>query len=52
MTGSTERAVLAGDRDTGVFQPLAPAVHAIHRRLKNVFDPAGVFNRGRMYKEF
>jgi glycolate oxidase FAD binding subunit len=41
-----------GDRDAGVFQPLAPAVHAIHRRLKNVFDPAGVFNRGRMYKEF
>jgi len=41
-----------GDRDTGVFQPLAPAVHAIHRQLKNVFDPAGVFNRGRMYKDF
>ncbi|MBW8898378.1 MAG: glycolate oxidase subunit GlcE [Massilia sp.] len=41
-----------GDRDAGVFQPLAPAVHAIHRQLKNVFDPAGVFNRGRMYKDF
>jgi glycolate oxidase FAD binding subunit len=41
-----------GDRDAGVFQPLAPAVHAIHRQLKNAFDPAGVFNRGRMYKDF
>jgi glycolate oxidase FAD binding subunit len=41
-----------GDRAAGVFQPLAPAVHAIHRQLKNAFDPAGVFNRGRMYKDF
>lgn len=40
-----------GMRDDGVFHPLAPAVHAIHRQLKNVFDPAGVFNRGRMYKD-
>ena len=41
-----------GDRREGVFQPLAPAVLAIHRQLKTVFDPAGVFNRGRMYKDF
>jgi glycolate oxidase FAD binding subunit len=41
-----------GDRHAGVFQPLAPAVLAIHRQLKNAFDPAGVFNRGRMYKDF
>jgi glycolate oxidase FAD binding subunit len=41
-----------GDREAGVFQPLAPAVLAIHRQLKQVFDPAGVINRGRMYKEF
>jgi glycolate oxidase FAD binding subunit len=41
-----------GDRRAGVFQPLAPAVHAIHRQLKNAFDPAGVLNRGRMYKDF
>ncbi|WP_075794398.1 glycolate oxidase subunit GlcE [Massilia putida] len=40
------------DRHAGVFQPLAPAVLAIHRQLKNAFDPAGVFNRGRMYKDF
>jgi glycolate oxidase FAD binding subunit len=41
-----------GDGCVGVFQPLAPAVLAIHRQLKTVFDPAGVFNRGRMYKDF
>jgi glycolate oxidase FAD binding subunit len=41
-----------GDRHSGVFQPLTPAVLAIHRQLKNAFDPAGVFNRGRMYKDF
>jgi glycolate oxidase FAD binding subunit len=41
-----------GAKSAGVFQPLAPAVRAIHRQLKDVFDPAGVFNCGRMYKEF
>jgi len=34
-----------------VFQPLAPAVAAIHRRLKAGFDPAGIFNPGRMYPD-
>jgi glycolate oxidase FAD binding subunit len=38
-----------GDKAVGVFQPLAPAVATIHRRLKAEFDPHGVFNRGRMY---
>jgi glycolate oxidase FAD binding subunit len=38
-----------GDKSIGVFQPLAPAVESIHRRLKAGFDPAGVFNGGRMY---
>jgi glycolate oxidase FAD binding subunit len=32
-----------------VFHPLAPAIHTIHRNLKNAFDPAGIFNPGRMY---
>jgi glycolate oxidase FAD binding subunit len=34
------------------FHPLAPALAALHRKVKHAFDPAGVFNRGRMYKEF
>ncbi|MGW8390676.1 glycolate oxidase subunit GlcE [Pseudoduganella sp. HUAS MS19] len=33
----------------GAFHPLAPAIARIHDRLKAAFDPAGIFNRGRMY---
>jgi len=40
-----------GDKAVGVFQPLAPAVATIHRRLKAEFDPRGVFNRARMYPD-
>ncbi|GAB2882567.1 glycolate oxidase subunit GlcE [Pseudoduganella ginsengisoli] len=40
-----------GARAQGVFHPLAPAVHTIHRNLKNAFDPAAIFNPGRMYQD-
>ena len=32
-----------------VFQPLEPGLDRLTRRLKSAFDPAGVFNPGRMY---
>jgi len=32
-----------------VFQPLAPAMLALHQRVKAALDPAGVLNPGRMY---
>ena len=35
--------------DEEVFQPLAPAMLALHQRLKGALDPAGVLNPGRMY---
>jgi glycolate oxidase FAD binding subunit len=38
-----------GDKAVGVFQPLAPAVARIHERLKTAFDPAHIFNPGRMF---
>jgi len=38
-----------GDKSVGVFQPLAPAIARIHERLKAGFDPAGIFNPGRMF---
>jgi glycolate oxidase FAD binding subunit len=38
-----------GEAAAEVFHPLAPTVGAIQRRLMQGFDPAGVFNRGRMY---
>ncbi len=41
-----------GDKQVGVFHPLAPAVDRIHRNLKAAFDPAGVINPGRMYPDF
>lgn len=41
-----------GDKDVGVFHPLAPAIAKIHKNLKASFDPSGIFNPGRMYKEF
>jgi glycolate oxidase FAD binding subunit len=44
--GSEEQRRLAG-----VFHPLAPALMKIHRNLKAVFDPQGLFNPGRMYPD-
>jgi glycolate dehydrogenase FAD-binding subunit len=41
-----------GDRTAGVFAPLAPGSLRLHRRLKAVFDPASVFNRGRLHPDF
>jgi glycolate oxidase FAD binding subunit len=41
-----------GDKRLGVFSPLQPALARIHRRLKETFDPAGIFNPARMYNEF
>ena len=41
-----------GDRAGAVFTPLAPALLGLHQRLKQAFDPAGVFSPGRMYPEF
>ena len=41
-----------GDKTTGVFQPLPPALLAIERNLKRTFDPAGIFNPGRLYDNF
>lgn len=41
--------------DTGAaarFSPLKPPLDRIHQRLKAEFDPAGIFNRGRLYPEF
>lgn len=40
-----------GDKGCGVFHPLAPAVARIHARLKASFDPAHIFNPGRMYAD-
>lgn len=40
------------DGRTPVFTPLPPTLARIQRDLKAQFDPAGIFNRGRLYPEF
>jgi len=42
----------AGARQVNRFAPLAAPLDRIHRELKRQFDPAGIFNRGRLYPEF
>ncbi|MGH8618848.1 MAG: glycolate oxidase subunit GlcE [Burkholderiales bacterium] len=42
----------AADKSAGTFHPLAPGLLAVHRKLKQTFDPAGIFNRGRLYPGF
>jgi glycolate oxidase FAD binding subunit len=37
-----------GANTGGRFHPLTPAVADLHRRLKERFDPAGIFNPGRL----
>jgi glycolate oxidase FAD binding subunit len=41
-----------GDKTAGVFAPLAPALLRLHRELKAAFDPAGIFNPGRLHPDF
>ena len=36
----------------GRFTPLKAPLDGIHKRLKAEFDPAGIFNRGRLYPDF
>ncbi|MEK8053192.1 glycolate oxidase subunit GlcE [Ideonella sp. DXS22W] len=49
--GGHATAFAGGDKSAGAFTPLAPAVAAIHRRLKDAFDPDRLFNRGRLFAE-
>lgn len=40
-----------GDKGVGVFTALPAPLMEVHRRLKQRFDPYGVFNPGRLYPE-
>lgn len=44
--------VKVGSPGVEVFQPLGQPLLGIHQRLKNRFDPMGIFNPGRMYQDF
>jgi glycolate oxidase FAD binding subunit len=41
--------IRGGDKTAGVFAPLNTALMRVHRGLKKAFDPAGIFNPGRLY---
>ncbi|KGD13377.1 2-Hydroxy-acid oxidase, FAD-binding subunit domain protein [Burkholderia mallei] len=45
------RASESYDRSAGVFTPLPAPLMKIHRGLKTAFDPARIFNRGRLYPD-
>ena len=38
-------------RSLGVFQALPPTLMSLHKKLKSAFDPAGIFNPGRLFPE-
>ncbi len=38
------------DRSQGVFTPLSAVLMRTHQALKQAFDPARIFNRGRLYQ--
>ncbi|MDX9739801.1 MAG: glycolate oxidase subunit GlcE [Gammaproteobacteria bacterium] len=40
-----------GDREGSVFHPLPVPVMQLHRRLKEAFDPRGILNPQRLYRE-
>jgi glycolate oxidase FAD binding subunit len=46
------RAGAAYTRNAPVFTPLTAPLMRIHGHLKSTFDPAGIFNRGRLYPDF
>jgi glycolate oxidase FAD binding subunit len=41
-----------GERSGEIFHPLHPRIAEIHRKLKQVFDPQGIFNPGRHYADY
>ena len=42
---------LQGPDQATFFEPLSSPLMALHKRLKQTFDPAGIFNSGRLYPE-
>ncbi|MFT0735201.1 glycolate oxidase subunit GlcE [Ralstonia wenshanensis] len=41
-----------GDRASDIFTPVAAPLMAVHKRLKDSFDPHGIFNPGRLVSAF
>ena len=50
-SGGHATLVRGADKSAGAFSPLDAVLMRIHRGLKQAFDPAGIFNPGRLYAE-
>jgi glycolate dehydrogenase FAD-binding subunit len=51
QTGGGHATLFRGQSTGEVFTPLSAALMTVHKRLKAHFDPAGIFNPGRLYRE-
>lgn len=52
-TASGHATLFYGDKSSlQVFHPLTSHMMTLHKRLKQKFDPDGIFNPGRMYPEY
>ena len=49
--GGGHATLFRGAPASDVFTPLPAPLMAVHKRLKSHFDPAGIFNPGRLYRE-
>ncbi|HKU13582.1 MAG TPA: glycolate oxidase subunit GlcE [Steroidobacteraceae bacterium] len=49
--GGGHATLFRGEPTAEAFTPLPAPLMAVHRRLKCHFDPAGIFNPGRLYRE-
>ncbi|GMR06337.1 MAG: glycolate oxidase subunit GlcE [Gammaproteobacteria bacterium] len=49
--GGTASVYRNGLRNEDVFSPLSGPLLALHKRIKDVMDPVGILNPGRLYRE-
>ena len=49
LAGGHATLIRGTDKSAGVFAPLSGVLLRIHQGLKQAFDPAGLFNPGRLY---
>ena len=49
--GGGHATLFRSEAASDVFTPLPAPLMAVHKRLKAHFDPAGIFNPGRLYRE-
>ena len=51
QAGGHATLIYGADKSDGVFTPVSEVLMRIHRGLKQAFDPARIFNPGRLYAE-